>query len=120
MLLEQKLLLDIRKNKEYKVKTIKNSIVYIKIAEDKLSGLYYLIFSKNYPLNESTLEPASVVTHLWKIINIFCKDYLKYPTATFFPLDSAPFMARLMVKPNTKQKYCKNRSTKSVKKTKKA
>lgn len=43
-LLESEPELDTGENKKYKVKTIKNSIIYVnKAAGGKLSGLYYLI-----------------------------------------------------------------------------
>ena len=45
---------DVGNNKEYKVEVIKNSIVYAKKAERYLSGLYCLVFWKDYPKEKST------------------------------------------------------------------
>lgn len=47
--------LDLGKNKEYKVNTIKDSVVYVNvIARGQLTGLYYLVSWKDYLENEST------------------------------------------------------------------
>lgn len=41
--LDSNLKLDIENNQKYKVKSIKNSIIYTKKAQSQLSGFYYLI-----------------------------------------------------------------------------
>ena len=49
-------------NKEYEVEGIYNSAVYARKLEARhLPGLYYLVFWKGYPKDESTWEPASAV-----------------------------------------------------------
>ena len=45
---------DAGNNKEYKVKAMKNSIIFAKEAEKHLPGLYYLVFWKSYPEKENT------------------------------------------------------------------
>ena len=89
-------------NKEYKVEAIKDSAVYAKEAEEHLLGLYYLVFWKGYPEEESIWETSSVVMHLRKMISTFHKDHPEKPTAIFPPLDSAPSMAKPSVKPPVK------------------
>ena len=54
LFLELKPEFDINNNKEYKIKVIRNSIIYIKKAEKHLISLYYLVFWKNYPKKENT------------------------------------------------------------------
>ena len=55
---------DIGNNKEYEVEIIKNSAVYAKESKRHLPGLYYLVFCKSYPEEESTWEPSFAVMHL--------------------------------------------------------
>lgn len=49
MLLKYMLGLDYKKDKEYKVKAMNNSIIYAKITGSQLLKLYYLISYKDYP-----------------------------------------------------------------------
>ena len=95
-------------NKEYEVEAIIDSAVYAKEAEGYLPSLYYLVFWKGYPEEESTWEPSSTVMYFQKIIFTFYKDHPEKPMATFSPLDSALPMAKpsvkLPVKPSAKQK----------------
>ena len=85
-------------NKKYKVEAIIDSVIYAKKREGHLLSVYYLVFWKSYPEKESTWEPFSTVMHFWKMISTFYKDHPKKPTATFFPLDSAPPIAKSSVK----------------------
>ena len=110
---------DAGNNKEYKIKAIIESAVYAKEAKRHLSGLYYLISRKGYPEKKSTWEPSSAVMHLWKMIFMFHKDHPKKPITTSLPLNSAPPIAKPLVKPvkpSAKQKQ--NRSTGSMKQAK--
>lgn len=50
-------------NKEYKVKSIIDSMVYEKKAKNKLPGLYYLVLKKNYLEKKSTWEPSETVMY---------------------------------------------------------
>lgn len=53
---------DVGKHKEYKLETIKNSIVYANEAVGgQLLGLYYLVSCKAYSEDENTWEPASAI-----------------------------------------------------------
>lgn len=117
-LLELELELNIEDNKEYKVEAIVDNTIYAKVARDYLLELYYLISWKDYLEDESTWEPISTIIYLWKMINIFHKNYLKKPIVTSpFP-DSILLIAKLTVK-SVKQKH--DRSIKNlVKQTKKA
>ena len=104
-------------NKEYEVEAIKDSAIYAKEAERYLPGLYYLVFWKGYPEEESTWEPSSAVMHLRKMIFAFHKNHPEKPTATSPPLNSAPPMAKPLVKPFAKRKRGRLiGSTKQVKK----
>ncbi len=92
-------------NKEYEVEAIINSVVYGQQANNQMPGLYYLVLWKNYPEEENTWEPSSVVIHLWKLISTFHKKHPKKPTPTSPPLDSAPPMARPTISKKPKRKY---------------
>ena len=96
--------LDVSKegSKKYKVKAIGNSAVYGKESKSHLPGLYYLVAWKSYPKEEKTWEPDSALQYLKKLISLFHKDHPEKPTATFAPIDSAPLMARQIVKPTAK------------------
>ena len=85
-------------NKEYKVKVIINSTIYVKEAQGYLPDLYYLVFWKCYLEEASTWEPSSTVLHLWKMISTFYKDHPEKPTTTSLSLNSTPPMAKPSVK----------------------
>ena len=85
---------------EYKVEAIWDSAVYARESKlGHLPGLYYLVSWKQYPEEENTWKPTSVVQHLRKIISSFHKDYPDKPTSTSPALNNAPPMARPTVKP---------------------
>ena len=108
LFLKPKLEFDASNNKEYKVETIIDSTVYAKKAEKHLQSLYYLVFWKSYPEKKSTWELSFAVMHLWKMISTFHKDHPEKLTATSLLFDSAPPMAKPLVKPaklSTKQKW---------------
>ena len=86
-------------SEEYKIEVIWDSAVYTRESEGYLPGLYYLIVWKGYPKEENTWEPVLIVQYLRKLISLFHKDHLEKPIATFLPVDSAPPMARPIVKP---------------------
>ena len=106
-------------NKEYKVEAIIDSVVYVKEAKKHLPSLYYSIFWKSYPEEQSTWKPSFAVMHLWKIISTFHKDHPEKPIAISPPFNSAPPMAKPSVKPVNsfvKQKRdCPTSSTKRAK-----
>lgn len=56
--------LDLRNNKEYEVKSIKDSVVHTKKAQNQLPGLYYLIFWKDFPKEVDTWKPVLAILHL--------------------------------------------------------
>ena len=88
---------------EYKVEAIRDSLVYAKESESgRLPGLYYLVFWKGYPEEENTWKPYSAVQHLRKLISLFHKDHPDKPTATSEAINTAPPMARLIIKPAAK------------------
>ncbi len=51
-------------DKAYEVKTIINSAVYGKEANNQIPGLYYLILQKGYSEDESTWKPSAIVMYL--------------------------------------------------------
>ena len=101
---ESELEIDASNHKKYKVEIIKDSIVYAKETKRHLPGLYHLISLKGYLKEESTWKPFSMVMHLWKMIFTFYKNHLEKATWTSFPLNTAPPIAKLSVKPSIKQK----------------
>ena len=85
---------------EYEVEAIRNSVVYAKESESgQLPGLYYLISWKDFPEEENTWEPASVIQQLRRLVNTFYKENPDQPTATSTPVNTAPTTARPTVKP---------------------
>lgn len=83
-----------RNNKEYKVKTIINSIVY------------YLISWKDYQKEENNWEPSIIVINFQKLINIFHKEYPKKLIITSLSVDSiSPMVRPIVPKKQQKQKY---------------
>lgn len=116
--LKWELKLNAGKDKEYKVETIKLSIICNKVIEGKLPRLYYLVSWKNNSKDENTWKIALAIMHLQKMTNIFYKDYLEKSIATSLPLNSTILMARPKVNP--KQKHGKNKFAKSTKWAKKA
>ncbi len=92
-------------NKEYKVETIIDSVVYGQQANsNQIPGLYYLVLWNGYLEEENTWDPSSVVIHLRKLISTFYKEHPKKPIAISLPLDPAPPMARPTVLKEPKQK----------------
>ncbi len=86
---------------EYEVEAICDSVVYAKESDNghHLPGLYYLVPWKGYLEEKNTWEPALAVLHLRKLISTFHRDHPEKPTATSPPIDSAPLIARLTVRP---------------------
>ncbi len=102
--------LDESNSEEYKVEAICNSKVYTKeLYNGHLLGFYYLVSWKGYPKKKNTWKPALAMLHLCRLINTFHWDYPKKPIATFLPIDSAPPMARLIVKPRAKASSTKQK-----------
>ena len=102
---------------EYEVEVIRDSTVYVRVSESgHLSGLYYLVSYKRYPEEENIWELASAVQHLRKLISSFHKDYLDKPTATSPTINTAPPMARPIVKPTKLLKRKRGRPTGRTKK----
>ena len=90
-------------NKEkYKVEAIWNSTIYRRELESYPPEFYYLVAWKDYLKKENTWEPVFAVQHLRKLISLFLKDYAENLTTTFLPLNSAPLIARSIVKPMIK------------------
>lgn len=79
---------------EYKVKTMKNSAIYITKAIGHLPKIYYLIFWKGYSKDESTWELALAVMHLWKIVNTTYNNNLGKPITISQLIDCASPIAK--------------------------
>lgn len=101
-MLKLELELDVKKNKEYEVETIKDSAVYVKAVKSQLLKVYYLVSWIDYLKDKSIWEPASAVLHLWKMVSSFHKGRLKKPIVVSLFLDSVFPMAKLMAKPTIK------------------
>ena len=90
---------------KYEVEAIWDSAVYAKeLKGGHLLGLYYLVSWKSYLEEKNTWEPSSAIQHLRRLVSTYHREYLKKPTATSPPVDSAPLMARPTVKPTNKRK----------------
>ena len=85
---------------KYEVEAIWNSAVYAsKLESGQLLGLYYLVAWKGYREEENTWKRLSAAQHLKKLISCFPKKHPEKPTAIFPPINSAPPMAMLIVRP---------------------
>ena len=90
-------------SEEYKIEAIRDSAVYVIESESgHLPELYYLVAWKDYLEEKNTWEPVSAVQHLRKQISSFHKDHSEKPTATSPPVNSAPPMAKPIIKPTAK------------------
>ena len=83
-------------DKEYKVETIRDSVIYDKKVDQHLPELYYLVAWKVYLEKKNTWEDSSAVIHLWKMVSAFYKNHSKKRTMASAFLDSAPPMAKLI------------------------
>ena len=101
-------------DEEYKVEGIWNSVVYAMESEaGHLPRLYYLVYWKSYPEEESTWEPTSAMHHLQKLLSKFHRENPTKPTATSLPVDSALPITRPTVKPTGTIKQNWGRPTKN-------
>ncbi len=87
--------------KKYKFEVIHDSAVYVRESESHLPGFYYLVSWKGYSKEKNTQKPTSAILHLHKLISTFYHDHSEKPIATFPPINFAPSMVRLTVKPKT-------------------
>lgn len=88
-LLKLELKVDVREDKKYKVKAIKDSTIFTKTTKSQLAELYNLISCKNYLEDGNIWGQTLAIMHFWKIICISRKDYPKNRTTTFLPIDFA-------------------------------
>ena len=86
-------------SKEYKLEAIWNNPTYANKAESHQQGLYYLVAWKRYSKEKNTWKQLFAIQYLKKLINSFYKKHLEKPTATSPSINSAPPMARPIVKP---------------------
>ncbi len=107
--------LDKGDSEEYEVEAICDSAVHTRELEGYLPGFYYVVSWKGYPKEENTWEPALAVLHLHKLISTFHCDHLEWSTAIFPLLDSAPTMARPIVKPRAEASSTKQKQGRSAK-----
>ena len=101
-------------------------MVYARESARQLPGLYYLVLWKSYPEEENTLEPASAIQHLQRLVTAYYKNNPEKPTVTSVLIDTAlpmarptvPLMARLTVAPIKKyDQLAKTTTTKRAKKS---
>ena len=93
-------------NKEYKIKTIIDSVVYDQQVNNsyQMWSLYHFVLWKGYLKEKNIWEPSLIVIYLRKLISTFHKEHLVNPIVIFLPLDFAPPIARLLVPKEPKQK----------------
>ena len=89
-------------SREYEVEAICDSAVYARELAGHLPGLYYLVSWKSYLKKENTWKPILAVQHLRKLISSFHKDHSNKPTAISKAINTAPPMARPIIKPAAK------------------
>ncbi len=85
--------------------------------------LYYLVLGKGYLKEKNIWEPTLAVQYLHKLISTIHKNHPKKRTATLPLIDTAPPMAKLIIKPKTevtKQKYDRLAKTNAAKYIKKS
>lgn len=87
------------KDKKYEIEGIQNSVVYIKeLCGGYIPELYYLVLWKSYPKEKNIWKPVLTMQHLWKLINIFDKDYPKKLTMTSSLVNTTLSMAKLIIR----------------------
>lgn len=95
--------LDVRRNKESEVRSIKDSILNTEVVEDPLLRLYHLLFSKCVSKDDNKWEPTSPIIY-FKMISIFYLNYFEKPIAKFLPLNVTSLIAKLTLNLITKAK----------------
>lgn len=91
---------NVGKNKEYKVETIRDIIVYaIESKSGHLLVFYYLVLWKNCLEKENTLELASMVQYIGKLISLLHKNHPNKLIAIFLSIDTISLIVRLIIKP---------------------
>lgn len=73
-------------------------MIYTKKVMGQLSKLYYLVSLKRYLEDESFRKSVLTFIYVYKIINIFYKDYLKKPKILSLPINSASSITKLLTK----------------------
>ena len=87
------------------MEAIRNNTVYARELESgHLPGLYYLVSWKIYLEEENIWEPVLAVQYLQKLPNKFHYKNSDKLTTTYFPVNTAISMVKLIVKLSTKQK----------------
>ena len=86
------------KKKDYEMKTIRDSVVYVNKPGGYLPGLCNLVIWKKYLKEENTWKPLYAVQHLKKLINSFYKTNPEKPIAIFLPINFIPPMVRPTIK----------------------
>lgn len=84
------------KGRKYKIKVSQDSAIYAKKSKSRyhLPKLYYLVSSKEYPVEENIQKPILILQYFGKLINLFNKNYYDKLTATSEVIDSATAILR--------------------------
>lgn len=79
----------------YKIKALRNSVVYAKeLLKGYLSDLNNLVSWNSYTKRKNTQESMSAIQHLKKMLSEFHKIYPNKLTAISFLINSRPTMGR--------------------------
>lgn len=90
-------------SKEYTVKVISNSKIYVKKSYNiDLASFYNLVLRKSYYQDENTFMLTLTIQHLLRLDTNFHKEYPEKQTATLPLINYASLISRLIIKPSTK------------------
>lgn len=90
-------------DKKYKLETIWDSAVYAKKIDKELPELHYLVIWRSHLKEKNTYKSSSAIIQLWKMVNIFYKDYSEKVTIISAPFNSVPLITKVIVKLFTKR-----------------
>ena len=90
---------EIGDDKKYDVVDIWDSTAYTRKSVGQLPRFYYLVLWKSFSEKDNSWEPAMAIQPLQRLVTAYYKDKSKKPIATSALIDTAPPIARPIVKP---------------------
>lgn len=97
--------LDTGNSKDYNIKAIWDSEVYVRKSKSHIPPLfYYLIMQKGYSEEKNIEKPVLAVQYLQKLISTFYKDYLNKVNTILPLIDTTPSIGMPTKLLGTKQK----------------